>query len=35
LLPAITGRDERTQTVMATAADTDRAPLSEPVRDLL
>ena len=32
---AITGRDERARTVLATAADTDRAQLPEQVRDLL
>ena len=34
-LRAITGRDERARTVMASAADTDPAQLPEQVRDLL
>ena len=35
LLRAVLGRDDRPRTVLATAADTDRAVLPEPVRELL
>ena len=35
LLRTVLGRDDRARTVLATAADTDRAVLPEPLRDLL